>query len=190
MNRETWLQAATAKLSERFVACGLPPVPADVKISCGFPGGGSPRKRIGECWPRSRSKAGVNEVFINPTLSDRTQVLAVLAHELCHAIDDCKSGHKAAFARLARGVGLEGAMTATIPGAEFTAWCASVDLPDFPHESLIMKGGRSDRSGARVKLTCQEHGFSWWVSKAGFQELQACPFCEGTCHTGEESDDE
>lgn len=190
MNRETWLMEATRLLGERFVDCGLPPVPTDVKVSCGFPGGGSPRKRIGECWSRSASKAKVNEIFINPTQADKTQVLAILAHELCHAIDDCKSGHKAPFARLARGIGLTGAMTATVAGAEFTEWALALELPDFPHAALLPRGARSDRSGARIKLTCQTEGMSFWVSKAGFQLLQTCPFCEeGTCHTGVNDDE-
>ena len=183
MNRETWLMAATKQLSKRFVAAGLPVVPTDVKVSCGFPGGGSPRKRIGECWSRKASAGGVNEIFINPTQSDKVQVLAILAHELCHATDDCASGHGAPFARLSRGIGLEGKLTATHAGEDFTAWANKLKLGDFPHEALLPRNKtRSDRSGARVKLTCKTTGESWLVSKTGFQQLVACPFCEDDCH--------
>lgn len=179
MNRETWLNKATKLLSKRFVQAGLPAVPADVKVSCGFPGGGSPRKRIGECWPRALSSAGVNEIFINPTQSDKTQVLAILAHELAHAIDDCKSGHNAPFVKLVRGIGLEGKPTATYAGPEFTAWAEALSLPDFPHGALRPARAKADRSGVRVKLTCEVSGHNYWMSKAAFQEQLYCPFCGG-----------
>lgn len=64
--REEWLSHAAHALREGFVTHGGVAVPADVKVSCGFPGGGSATRRIGECWPRSRSAAKLNEVFISP----------------------------------------------------------------------------------------------------------------------------
>jgi hypothetical protein len=182
MNRETWLNNAIVALRPLFEAKGID-APADVKVSCSFPGGGSPNKRIGEAWPRSRSKAGVNEIFISPTLDDKTRVLDVLVHEMCHVADDCKSGHRGAFAKAARAIGLVGPLTATTAGDELKAHLEALPLGAYPHEGLLMgKGKRSDRSGARVKLTCKTEGMSFWVSKEGFQLLQSCPFCEEDCH--------
>ena len=183
MNREQWLQAATDKLRPWFKDRAGVEIPADVKVSCSFPGGGSANKRIGECWPRSRSKAKVNEVFISPRLDDQVQVVGVLAHELVHAVDDCQNGHKRAFGKIARAVDLIGPLTATTAGDELVAFIKALDLPPYPHQSVLMgKSGRSDRSGARVKLTCKTLAMSWWVSKAGFQLLEQCPFCEEDCH--------
>ena len=181
MNREQWLTEATNLLREWMRERGCD-VPADVKVSCSWPGGGSPNKRIGECWPRARSKAKVNEIFISPRLDDQVEVVGTLAHELVHAADDCKSGHRGAFARMARACDLVGPLKATMAGDELVAFIKAMPLPEYPHATLLAVKGRSDRSGARIKLTCQTEGFSWWVSKAGFQLLTTCPFCEGDCH--------
>ena len=183
ITREQWLNRATRELAKRFKANGLSAVPTDVKISCGFPGGGSARKRIGECWTRAASSAGVNEVFINPIIEDKTTVLAILAHELCHAIDDCKSGHGAPFAALARGIGLEGKMTATVPGEDFKAWAATVKLGDFPHRQLNLRMGKKNKSGRRITMVCRTTGNKWLVSQAGCAEMTGCPFCGDDCHT-------
>lgn len=91
--REAYLSKATIIFTKAWIKKGVS-VPADVQVSCGFPGGGSVFKRIGECWPRARSAGKVNQVFINPTQSDTVRVLGVLGHELIHAADDCKSGHR------------------------------------------------------------------------------------------------
>jgi hypothetical protein len=182
MTREEWLQRATDMLRPLFQEKAGVQVPADVKVSCGWPGGGSARKRIGECWPRSRSKAGVNEVFISPLLDDGQRVLDVLAHELVHAVDDCKSGHGRAFGRVARAIGLEGKLTATHAGDELKAFLAGLGLPQYPHAGLNPGGKASERSGERVKLTCADTGEVFYVSKRGFQALVTCPFCEGDCH--------
>jgi len=184
MNRETWLNDAVVALRPLFKSKGID-LPTDVKVSCSFPGGGSPMKRIGECWPRSRSKAGVNEIYISPTLDDRSRVLDVLVHELIHAADDCKSGHRGAFAKAARAIGLTGPLTATAASPELKAHLDALPIGAYPHDGVVLgRGKRSERSGARIKLTCKTEGFSWWVSKAGFQMLQACPYCDEDCHHG------
>ena len=102
--REAWLVKATLKITKKWAKLGVV-VPADVQLWCGFPGGGSAHLRIGACWPRSRSAKGVNQVFINPTVSDPMLALDVLGHELLHAADDCKSGHGKVFSRLSVLVG-------------------------------------------------------------------------------------
>ena len=105
--REEWLKEASKMFREEWIKFGVE-VPADAVASAGFPGGGSPRSRIGECWPRARSARKVNEIWINPTLDDATQVADVLGHELLHAVDDCKSGHRAAFTANSKRVGYSG----------------------------------------------------------------------------------
>jgi hypothetical protein len=137
--REQWLQRATRALTLRFAASGVV-VPPDVKVTCGFPGGGSPRKRIGECWPRSRSLAGVNEVFINPTMENPAHVVDVLGHELLHAVDDCKSGHGRAFTKNSKLVGYSGGKVSSARGDVLTfVNMLALELGPYPHRSLVLE---------------------------------------------------
>ena len=65
-------------------------------------------------------KNKINEIFISPVLSESERVLDVLSHEMIHAIDDCQSGHKGAFRKMAKAIGLEGKMTSTSAGEKLT----------------------------------------------------------------------
>jgi len=65
------------------------------KPTIGFPsanGLSKKRRTLGQCWPRAASADGLNQIFLNPTLTSAERVVDVLAHELVHAVDDCKSG--------------------------------------------------------------------------------------------------
>jgi len=136
--REQWLQRAAKALAARFAASGVK-VPDDYKVTCGFPGGGSPKKRIGECWPRSRSLAGVNEVFLNPTLESPVQVIDVLGHELLHVADDCKSGHGKEFTRNSVAVSYTGGKTSRAAGDTLLfIQKLAVELGPYPHRSLVL----------------------------------------------------
>lgn len=159
ITREDWLSRALhGPIAELLAAHGAE-VPNDCRVSVGFPGGGSARKRIGECWPRARSARGVNEIFINPTLSDMATMLEVLVHEAVHASDNCASGHRGHFARVARAVGLEGKLTATHAGAELRAamadWIAG--LPQIEHGALDISK-RKKQSTRLLKAKCRECG--------------------------------
>ena len=136
--REQWLQRAAKALAADFATKGVL-VPPDCKVTCGFPGGGSPRKRIGECWPRSRSLAGVNEVFINPTMESPVHVVDVLGHELLHAVDDCKSGHGAVFTKNSKLVGYSGGKRSRATGDALAfVTRLSQELGPYPHRSLVL----------------------------------------------------
>jgi SprT-like family len=161
MTREEWLNAALAELDKLLVSkadCGIP---EDCRVSVGFPGGGSARKRIGECWPRARSADKVNEIFINPTLRDPLAMLEVLIHEAIHAIDDCKSGHRAPFKRIASAVGLVGKMTSTTASPELrTELMAIVErLPALAHGALDLSA-RKKQSTRMLKLACADCGYT------------------------------
>lgn len=161
LTREAWLNAALGRVREMVLDKAGAVVPADCRVSVGFPGGGSARKRIGECWPRRLSADGVNEVFINPTLSDPGRMLDVLIHEAIHAVDDCASGHGKAFKQVAKAVGLEGKMTATVAGPALKAWIdATVNtLPALEHGALSL-GGRKKQSTRMLKLECTSCGYT------------------------------
>lgn len=190
--RESWLVAALPALqSVVFTPVGLT-VPSDVKVSCSWPGGGSAHKRIGECWPRQFSTGGVNEIFISPSIDLPVAALDILTHELIHAIDDCKSGHRGPFKRMARLVGLEGKATATYAGPVLRAKLEGVAsaLGPYPHHKLNLSG-RKKQSTRNLKCACQDAdcGAVWrmtaqWIAQAEGGLL--CPVCHGPAAGGEE----
>jgi hypothetical protein len=160
-SREEWLNVVLHKHIAKLlkVKAGVV-LPADAKVSVGFPGGGSARKRIGECWPRSRSSIKVNEIFINPSITAPTLMIDVLVHEAIHAVDDCKNGHKAPFRRMALAVGLEGKMKSTHAGAELSKWIGEVlaAMPKIDYGSLDLSG-RKVQSTRMLKLKCDSCGY-------------------------------
>lgn len=158
--REAWLEAAVEALRPLFVQLAGVEMPEAVRVSCGFPGGGSARKRIGECWP-TKASDGAAQMFISPLLADPVKVLATLAHEMIHAWDDCEHGHKAPFARVARAIGLEGKMTATVAGEELQAILADVaaELGPYPHAALKLSEKIKNQTTRMLKVECPACGY-------------------------------
>lgn len=159
--REQWLNKMLHTHIAPLLARHGATVPADCKVSVGFPGGGSARKRIGECWPRIRSSVGVNEIFLNPSVKSVTLLVEVLVHEAIHAADDCQHGHKGFFAKTARAVGLEGKMTATHAGTVLREWIESKieAMGPMPYGSLNLDG-RKKQTTRMVKVICTECGYT------------------------------
>lgn len=173
MTREEWLNSALNALRPWFKDRAGATIPNDARVSVGFPGGGSARKRIGECWARKMSKDGVNEIFISPVLQDPVRMLDVLAHEAVHAVDDCVSGHKGEFKRVAKAIGLEGKMTATKAGEELQTELARVIalLPPLTHGALDLST-RKKQPTRLVKLECDGCGMilrttAKWLEQTG-----------------------
>lgn len=185
--REAWLVASLPLLQALvFSPAGLT-IPSDVKVSCSWPGGGSARKRIGECWPRAFSAAKVNEIFISPAIDRPVQALDILVHELIHAIDDCKNGHRAPFKRMASLVGLEGKATATVCGPALRESLESIvgALGAYPHAKLNL-AGRKKQTTRNLKCMCQNEDCSavWrmtaqWINAAKERGGLSCPVCQG-----------
>lgn len=166
-NREQWLtEAATLICSELLDQeanrYGLTTPP--FKISVGWPHANKGKHRTigGQCFARHMSTAGQNEIFISPTLDDSKQVLLVLIHELCHAYDDCQSGHKGNFATLARSAGFVPPLTSARDGNTTPQLNSYVEdltnlLGPIPHAkldtSVIPKG-----SSRQLKMYCTNQG--------------------------------
>lgn len=179
VNREAWLTAAVAALRPIFGEAGVE-LPATVNVSCGFPGGKSIHKVIGQCWSTAASADGAAQVFVSPMLSDVVDVLAVLVHELIHAWDDCKSGHKGAFAKAAKRVGLTGKMTATVAGDELRERLAAIadELGAYPHAGMAAAMGTVKKQSTRMlKLECPRDGYVVRTTRKWLDELGApsCP---------------
>jgi len=182
-NRETYLNKAVRELNTRVFKRAGYEVPSDVKVTCGWPSkSATSRKsrRIGECWPRSVSAAGVNEIFISPTIADSVDVLDILAHELIHAIDDCVNGHRAPFKRIALAIGLEGKMTSTTAGEELKATFEKIvaKLGEYPHATMDFTN-RKKQSTRLLKLECFSCEAIWRMSRKWAELVECCPVCSG-----------
>lgn len=182
ITREEWLSKAVDVLDAFvFTPAGIE-VP-EVRVSVGWPGGrGNKNSVIGQCWHKEAAKDKVAQVFISPVLDDGIRVLDVLAHELVHAVDENKSGHRGAFARMAKAIGLEGKMTATVAGEALAAKLASfvlLILGDYPHAALSPDVGIKKQTTRMLKVVCPESGYivrttAKWLAEYG------TPLCP--CH--------
>lgn len=135
------------------------------RVSVGFPGGGSARKRIGECWSDKASSAGLTEMFISPILESASEVDHVLLHEMIHAAVGTAEGHKGPFKALARAVGLTGKMTATTASEELrerlNATIADT-LGAYPHARLDLgASGVKKQTTRMIKAECMDCGYTF-----------------------------
>lgn len=183
--REEWLIAAVAALDAVVFAnhdIDLPPV----RVSVGWPGGrGRKDMVIGQCWKSVAATDEVPQLFISPVLDDAARVLDVLAHELIHAVDDCTSGHRGAFARIAKAIGLEGKMTATVAGPELAGLLAGIveEIGAYPHAALsnaVPADGPKKQGTRMLKAECPEgSGYNVRLTQKWLDEVGA-PICP--CH--------
>lgn len=159
VNREQWLQNAVTALRPVFAEQGitLPPV----HVSCGFPKG-NVRKVIGQCWATTSSDDGTAHLFVSPFVAESLRVLDILVHELIHAVDDCKSGHKGEFVRMMKTMGLEGKATATHAGEALTITLQGIveSIGGYPHAALLDGMSPVKKQTTRMlKVECPEDGY-------------------------------
>lgn len=185
--REQWLELAVLKLRPLFAEHDIE-LPR-VRVSVGWPsrgGVGSKRKVIGQCWKTTVAGDGVSQLFISPVLplpgTEMVEVLGVLVHELIHAVDDCDSGHKGAFGKMARAMGLEGKLTATTVGADLAVRLGQIidEIGTYPHSALNpfeMEKQRPKQSTRMLKLTCPNDGYIVRTTRRWLDDLGApkCP---------------
>lgn len=162
--REEWLRDlmyAIAKEIFEPVAEGSTAKIATWRVSCGWPGGGSARKRIGECWSETTSKNGMTEMFISPMLGTVQEVDHVLVHEMVHASVGTKCGHRGEFRTLARKLDLAGKLTATTAGPELRAKLDKITkgMKPYPHGALSLSD-RKKQSTRMIKIACQDCGYT------------------------------
>jgi hypothetical protein len=156
-NREAWLLAAIGKMRPWIAAAGAT-VPDKVNASCGFPSKGAlsnKQRRIGECWHATSAADGACNLFISPLLSGVVDVGAVLLHEAIHAAVGHKAGHRGPFKRVAVAVGLEGKMTATVPGEALKGRLngLAAEIGEYPHGALSF-AGRPKQGTRMLKAEC------------------------------------
>lgn len=201
ITREQWLESAVDKLRPIFRQVQIRDGKAEfkpgytkgielprVRVSVGWPSRGGLKntgKVIGQCWASQVAADGVHQIFVSPTLGgdtlqERVDLVGVLAHELIHAWDDCKSGHKGAFSRVARALGLEGRMTATTVGPELRERIVAIldELGPYPHSRLNVSDPSVKRQSTRMlKVQCPNDGYTLrttakWLDSLG---TPVCP---------------
>lgn len=157
--REAWLEAAVEELRPIFAQHDIE-LPR-VRVSVGWPGGrGKKGGVIGQCWHTVTAEDKVNQIFVSPVVVDPVKVVATLAHELIHASDDGESGHKGYFARVARGLGFTGKLTAVATDDEINAdedllkifTEAAEALGDYPHAALTERSQPKTQKTYMVKV--------------------------------------
>jgi hypothetical protein len=176
--REQWLTSAVKVLTPLVEHVSGQPMPP-VRVSVGWPGGRSAKAdTIGQCWPTMMAGDKVAQVFIAPTVERERQVLSTLLHEMIHAADDNKSGHRGAFKRWATKAGLVGKMTATIDGPRLRARLEDMILMlgSYPHAPLSKHAAPPKQGTRMLKIQCPECGYTarttaMWIAKG----LPTCP---------------
>jgi hypothetical protein len=158
-------------------------VPA-VRVSCGFPSGRAlsrKKQAIGECWGKEITVDGVPQIFCSPVLKDPVEVLAVLIHEVVHAVVGAAAKHGSKFRKCALAVGLEGKMTATHAGENLNQDFRVTFIPAlglYPHAGLKPKMRPDKKQTTRmVKCECEKCGYAVRTSRKWLDEAGAvlCP---------------
>jgi SprT-like family len=152
VNREHWLALAVEELRhDVFTNYWVPPL---IRVSCGWPSkGGTSRGRrmIGECWGGShRSADGATEIFISPVLADEEKILETLVHEMVHASDDCRHGHKGRFVRIATAVGLTPPWRTAPAGTKLTSYLKGLAKALGPYPGAALSADKTDTQGTRL----------------------------------------
>jgi hypothetical protein len=173
ITREDWLNQVAERMRPLFTDAGAE-LPERFRITMSLT---KRQKAIGVCFDRSASADGSYEILVRLDQHEPVQVAAILAHELVHAAVGVEQGHGPAFGKVARAIGLEGKLTATVPGERFVEAVAPIlaEVGPFPHAPLDWAGSRSGpkkQTGRLLKVECQECGLvvrqtRKWIDEVG-----------------------
>lgn len=170
--REQWLNAFLRLAAPHFAALGAP-IPANCRVSIGFPSAGYRSKVIGECWSNAASADNHYEIFLNPRNETDARIADILTHEACHAALGIAEGHGKRFRALASGLGLTGKMTATTAGPDWFAWAAPIltQLGPMPYGALTgaMKPPRKKKPTHGIKVECPACG---WLARVNAKWIE------------------
>ena len=163
--REEWLTAAVSELRPLFDLWSAP-VPAKVRVTCGFPSNARRSGAIGECWADTASADKTYEILISPTLDDPRRVFDVLVHELCHSLPGALN-HGTTFQKWAAAMHLvpagsgKQAWKATVAAAGFDAAYSAIiaGLGAYPHASLSLTT-RKKQATRMLKASCPSCGYT------------------------------
>jgi hypothetical protein len=179
-NREDWLSAAVSELRPFFDAVGKP-LPANVRVACGFPLSARRTGALGECWADTASADKTFEILINPELAAPADVFAVLVHELCHSTAGAMN-HSGNFQKVAGLMHLVPSTCpkgwkATGPSSSFIPTFGSIidSLGTYPHAALSMSK-RKVQTTRMLKAVCPSCGYTVRLTqKWADLGLPSCP---------------
>jgi hypothetical protein len=179
-NREDWLSAAVSELRPFFEVIGSK-LPANVRVSCGFPSNAKRSGAIGECWADTASADQTFEVLISPVLDDPLRVFDVLVHELCHSTAGAMN-HGVNFQSVAKqmhlvpSVGAKGWKATGRADPFIPTFGAIVDsLGPYPHAALTMNTTKTQAT-RMLKAVCPSCGYTVRLSaKWANLGLPSCP---------------
>lgn len=165
--REGWLAAAALQLEDRIIRLQGAEVPKKIAYSCGFPKGGGGRA-IGQCWDPTAAPDETHHIFICPTQVSATRVLDILLHEIIHAVVGIPEGHRGKFKKMARAVGLEGKLTATVVSEGTELHNTLVEIADalgpYPHGGMRRPSRKPAASGWVRVYSPQDRTYSVVIS--------------------------
>jgi predicted DNA-binding ribbon-helix-helix protein len=198
--REQWLGSLIEAMRPAFAAKGYT-LPETVKVSVGFPSTGYRGKRLGECWPASKSAKGWTEIFISPLVDGETRLANILTHELCHAAIGCKGSHGKLFRKVGEAMQLEGPPKSMLGGAAWLAWATPIldAVGPIPHAPLAPYAAQPKKQTTRMlKCECPECGAIWRTSAKVIKQISlksasmCCidPLCDGQIPLDTELTDE
>ena len=182
--REAWLIAAAEALSVLLQDADIEMVP--IRVSVGWPGGkGKKGNVVGQCWASTACDDGVAQIFMSPVRGedDTQHVLGTLLHEMIHAVDDCQSGHRGNFMRIAKKVGFVSKFTSADNRTdELSAQLDDIAgrLGPFPHAAIKLGVRGSEepkKQGTRMlKVVCPSDGYTLRTTQKWIDiGLPTCP---------------
>lgn len=165
LTREDWLTAGVEELRPVFDAIGRP-IPAKVRVACGFPLNARRSNAIGECHPSVNSGDNAVEILISPVLESPVEVFEVLVHELCHATAGAMN-HGINFQKVAFAMGLIAVghgrepWKSTKGDASFLPTYEPIinGLGHYPHAKLGFNT-RKKQSTRMLKAVCPSCGYT------------------------------
>ena len=177
-----WLEKATQELQKQVFTPAKLRVPTKLRLNVGSMTGKGDRNHTLGCCYRKDVAHGVNMITLNISTTqakNSARVLDVLVHELIHAIDNNKHGHKGEFKKMALAVGLEGKMTATVATKKLKKTLNGIvkKIGKFPTKAVSLEGLQKDVN-RNLKLECDgtdevacDHGFN--INKTRIQEMSS-----------------
>jgi len=192
--REQWLTELTNRLRPMFAAIGFP-LPEKIRASCGFPSRGAlakKAKRVGEAWSSDQSEDQHFETFVTPMVCDPVGVAEIQVHELCHCAAGLECKHRKPFTTVARALGLEGKMTATVAGEALQATLEEIveEIGTYPHAKLVHTSNPKKQNTRMLKVVCSDLQCGCVIRMTKkWQEQVGLPMCGcGACMKAESTE--
>lgn len=192
MYREEWLHRAAIIADEHLfkqhnykvprVRYGVAPLNESKR--------GAKHTTLGVCYNAKLSDDHTYEVWIDASVDDARTAFATMVHEIVHAVDELKNGHRAPFKKIAERVGLTGNMTATTMTDE--TWRDIKPLVDrlgpYPHAALNTRKPAKKQSTRQKKFYCPVTQYKVYMSRGQYHEYGSpiCPCCRNDMTTDSE----